>query len=477
MDKISPDALKRRSWHVFQSEAGSRGLRFFTPKIIAPLAVVALLLLLKAFWMAGIASTVTALIWISCSISDSFSDWLERALRTLAQWVGHTVATLLLAPIFFIVMPALRFINRLTGADPLLLRSSEAPTFWQPCDFESRRARYVRSMFCTERLTGARMSLLPLAVVFILLLVTAEVSLRIFGFGTPILYVQDSDVGYYPKPNQRVRAPGRIITINNHGMRAPDVPPQKAPGHIRILLLGDSTLAGTYVSNEELYSSLVEKQLNLAAGAPVFEVMNMGVNAWGPFHELAFVKKFGTFDADVAVICGPIYDAYRPKYAMERMPYFPATHPPRLALEQILYDLTWRFREKILGPPPWALGEQAELQLGMGMGAYYELAKVLQQHGAEVLVQMLPTSQGTLGIAPDTHSEQMLAQLNGHMAELGLKAECAGSIFKGASAKLYHDGVHFNRLGHQLYAAYFAERLIKNSSRVQRALPAYQVAF
>jgi hypothetical protein len=189
------------------------------------------------------------------------------------------------------------------------------------------------------------------------------------------------------------------------------------------------------------------------------------------------VKKFGTFDADVAVICGPIYDAYRPKYAMERMPYFPATHPPRLALEQILYDLTWRFREKILGLPPWAQEEQAELQLSRGMDAYFELAKYLQQSGVEVLLQMLPTSQGTLGIAPDTHGEQMMAQLNGRLAELGLKAECAGSIFKDTSAKLYHDGVHFNRLGHQLYANYFAERLIKNSTRVRKALPAYQAAF
>jgi hypothetical protein len=298
--------------------------------------------------------------------------------------------------------------------------------------------------------------------------------LRIYGFGTPVLYMQDSDVGYYPKPNQRVRVPGRIISINNHGMRAADVAPQKAPGHIRILLLGDSTLAGTYVSNEELYSSLLEKKLNLAAGAPVFEVMNMGVDAWGPFHELAFVKKFGTFDADLAVICGPIYDAYRPKYALERLPMFPDTHPPRLALEQLLYDFAWRFREKTLGPPPWT-----DLQCSRGLDAYFEMAKYLHQQGVEVLVQMLPSSQQTLGIAPDEHGARLVAQLNERLAQLGVTSECPGAIFKDAKprAKIYHDGVHFDRLGHQLYAAYFAERLLKNSTRVQRAMPSYHASF
>src|SRR5207249_3377369 len=88
-------------------------------------------------------------------------------------------------------------------------------------------------------------------------------------------------------PNQRVRYPGRVIAINNHSMRSPDLTPQKAPGHVRILMLGDSTLMGTYVSNHELYSTLLEKKLNTAAGAPIFEVLNMGVNAWGPLFRPA----------------------------------------------------------------------------------------------------------------------------------------------------------------------------------------------
>jgi hypothetical protein len=48
--------------------------------------------------------------------------------------------------------------------------------------------------------------------------------------------------------------------------------------------------------------------------------------------------------------------------------------------------------------------------------------------------------------------------------------ECAGAIFKDATptTKVYHDHVHFDRLGHRLYADYFAERLLEVSPRVQK---------
>jgi hypothetical protein len=48
--------------------------------------------------------------------------------------------------------------------------------------------------------------------------------------------------------------------------------------------------------------------------------------------------------------------------------------------------------------------------------------------------------------------------------------ECAGTIFKDVTPanKLYHDHVHFDRLGHRLYADYFAGRLLEVSPRVQK---------
>lgn len=475
MEKLSPSTLKSRPWHAFEVD-GSRSSGSGSWKasgIVVPLGVIFVLLILRGFVMAGVAAGITVLLWGVRLFSPTGRRWVDKALSGFAHYAGQAVAVLLLAPAFFVVMTWVRLTNRLSGNDPLQLRSGEAPTFWMPSDVERRRARYAKSMFCTERLTSRRMALLPLAISALVLLVGAELGLRLYGFGTPVLYVQDPDIGYYPKPYQRARHPGRIISINNHGMRSPDVPPIKIPGHVRILLLGDSTLAGTWVSNDELYSSLLEKKLNTAAGAPVFEVLNMGVNAWGPFHELAFVKKFGVFDADVAVICGPVYNCYRPLYGLERPEFHSAEHPPKFALEQVLYQLFLQYRSKQLGPPPWGkAGEHAEAQARRGFEAYAELARYLQQQGVEVLVEMLPSKAETLGTTRDAGTQQLVDQLTQRLAPLGVPVECAGEIFKDAtpSAKVYHDHVHFDRLGHRLYADFFAARLLQVSSRVKKGL-------
>jgi lysophospholipase L1-like esterase len=374
---------------------------------------------------------------------------------------------------FFGVMSVVRIMNRLTGNDPLHLRSRESPTYWLPSDDENRRARHVKSMFCSERLVRGRLAILPWFMIGVLLLGSTEAGLRLYGYGRPILFIQDPDIGYYPKPSQQARYPGRVVSINNHGMRAADIGPQKTPGRVRILMIGDSTLAGTKVSNAELYSSLLEKKLNHLAGKPVFEVLNMGVNAWGPLHERAFIRKFGTFDADVAIICGPVANCFRPRYGLERLPFSPAERPPRTALGHVAYEMMWRLRERTLGVPPWAFpGPIQDAQAREGTAAYADMAALFQQHGAEVLMEMLPARQVTLGNGSDPDGERLFVPIRIRMEEIGVIANCAGPIFKDVKDKetIYHDGVHFDRYGHRLYAEYLAGRLQEQSTKIRASI-------
>jgi hypothetical protein len=236
-------------------------------------------------------------------------------------------------------------------------------------------------------------------------------------------------------------------------------------------MLGDSTLAGTFVNNDELYSSLLEKRLNEAAGAPVFEAMNMGVNAWGPQHELGFVKKFGSFEADLAIICGPVTNCYRPLYGLDRLPFLPANHPPRLALEHVAYQLVWQYRQGALGRAPWELGEAAVIQASNGVEAYGKLAETLQNQGAEVIVEMLPDKAVVLGLKA-AGVDPLFESVKQRVGQLGVVSNCVGPIFKGVepTKELYHDPVHFGRLGHRLYADYLFEQLRKHSPRIKKAL-------
>jgi lysophospholipase L1-like esterase len=469
--KISPESLKNGRWHAFSTPPSKPGARLSWVEVAVPLVVVILLIMFRAFLMAGIIGAVAVAVLLTRHFSPGGRKRLDKAFAWLAHWIGQIVSVLLLGPVFFIVMTGIRLWGKLTGADPLHLRHAERMSNWLPCDLESRRQRHVRSMFCTERVLHGRLALVPLVVLAIGAVLLVELGLQIYGFRDAVVYKQDLELGYYPKPNQKVRHPGRVISINNYGMRAADVASQK--DRIRILMLGDSTLAGTKVSNNELYSALLEKKLNEAAGGEKFQVLNMGVNAWGPHHELAFVRKFGTFEADIAIICGPVGNCYRPLYGLERLPFFPDTRPPKFALEQVGYQLVWQFRERILGRPPWGIGERAVQQSLLGIGAYAELAKCMQQEEAEVFLEMLPPEGVTFGTEKSVEYEDIFAKLKDRMDGLGVEANCAGPIFeqwKASPRKIYHDGVHFSRLGHELYADYLFKRLTQHSRKLQQLL-------
>ncbi len=75
------------------------------------------------------------------------------------------------------------------------------------------------------------------------------------------------------------------ITINREGLRDRDYPLKKAPGTRRILFLGDSFTAGLGVKDAEVFTEILEEALG-----PRFEVINAGVNGYGPTQEYLFLK-------------------------------------------------------------------------------------------------------------------------------------------------------------------------------------------
>lgn len=475
MNSLSPEQLKSPDWHRVRS--AKSGYTATHPlgiwEFVVPAIVIVVLLAFDARTMAAIVGGIAVLLIAVRHLSAPGRRAIDKALGLFAHWVGALVATLLLAPVFYLGMSFVRLMNRLSGNDPLHLRVRESPTYWLPSDTETRRFRHVGRMFCSERLDRRRMAILPLLVLTILMVAAAEVGLRIYGFRDAILYVQDYEVGYYPKPNQRVRNPGRVIEINEHGMRAPSLSAKKEPGKFRILMLGDSTLAGTKVSNHELYSSLLQEKLNEAAGKGMFEVMNMGVNAWGARHEYAFVKKFGSFEADLVIICGPVHNCYRWLYALESLPFMPESHPPRLALEHVAYQLLWQYRTRCLGPPPATLSDAAPLEAEKGIEAWGQMTELLQKQGAEVIAELLPSYRLTMGIIKEEpNTEHLITMIAERLAKTGAKANMAGPIFTEAGdfREIYHDRIHFTRTGHRLYADYLFEQVLKNSVKIQKTL-------
>src|SRR2546428_5785375 len=85
-----------------------------------------------------------------------------------------------------------------------------------------------------------------------------EAALRLAGFGHPILYDNRAAYGFRPLPDQtRRRFGGARLHVNNLGLRGADVTPERPPGALRILFLGDSvTWGGSYVDDAQLFATI-----------------------------------------------------------------------------------------------------------------------------------------------------------------------------------------------------------------------------
>lgn len=147
--------------------------------------------------------------------------------------------------------------------------------------------------------------LIVLTVLFGLLIIL-EVGLRLLvGFGNPLIYIAEQEIGYRLAPNQRTRRFGNLIVINEYSMRSPAISLKRATSTLRVLLVGDSVANGAWwIDQKQTISALMTTQLKLSVGEDFefVEVLNASAKSWGPQNELAYLKHFGSFEAQVIVL-------------------------------------------------------------------------------------------------------------------------------------------------------------------------------
>jgi hypothetical protein len=158
---------------------------------------------------------------------------------------------------------------------------------------------------------GFRRRLGALALLFASLVLTfalAEVGLRGAGYGalyevysSPELFWRHDDLlGWSLEPNARGRYTGprpfpiefdSTIEINSLGLRGPEIGARE-PGELRILLLGDSFVAGFEVEQPETFAALLETRLARRLGAPV-RVINGAVRGYGTDQSYLWFRERG----------------------------------------------------------------------------------------------------------------------------------------------------------------------------------------
>lgn len=141
--------------------------------------------------------------------------------------------------------------------------------------------------------------------------VAAELLTRFaLGLGDPPLFQKDDAIEYVIKPGTYRRF-GHVIHINRWSQRSPEIEAKKTdPNELRVLVIGDSVVnGGALLDDSHIATSLLERSLAKQLNRPV-RVLNISAGSWGPANQLAYLEKFGTFDADAAVVVWSSHDAW-----------------------------------------------------------------------------------------------------------------------------------------------------------------------
>lgn len=209
-------------------------------------------------------------------------------------------------------------------------------------------------------------------------LVAAELLARFaLGLGDPPLFHKDDTIEYVLKPGTYHRF-GHTIHINRWSQRSPEIEAKKSDSNeFRVLVIGDSVVnGGALLDDAEIATTLLERSLAKQLNRPV-RVLNISAGSWGPANQLAYLEKFGTFDADAAVVVWSSHDAWDvPRFDGLREDQ-PEQRPP-LAVGELItrYVLPRLRRSAPSAPAPTGRDFERATESAIGLVAFVKFANI-----------------------------------------------------------------------------------------------------
>lgn len=298
------------------------------------------------------------------------------------------------------------------------------------------------------------------------LLVVIEVGLRsLFGFGNPLIYIADPQVGYLLAPNQRTRRFGNRIEINEYSMRSAPISQTPAPSTLRVLLLGDSIANGGWWTDQtNTISSLLMASLASAniRNYQTIEVLNASANSWGPRNELAYLQKFGNFNAQVIVLLINTDDLFATApttLPVGRDRNYP-DHQPPLAL----VELWQRYVSKQQPIPEMkAVHEEKGDRVGVNLEAIGKIQELTRQNNSQFLLVMTPLLREIAESSPRDYEIKARQRLDDFTQAQQITYIDFLPIFNANSnpKALYQDHIHLNLQGNQLVKQFIERSLLE----------------
>lgn len=299
------------------------------------------------------------------------------------------------------------------------------------------------------------------------LLVALEMGLRSkFGFGQPLLYIADPEIGYLLAPNQRTRRYGNRIQINQYSMRGSEIAPVRPQKTLRVLLLGDSIANGGWWTDQaatisarlqqQLQQQLQEQHSEFAT----VEILNASANSWGPRNELAYLQRFGSFEAQVIVLLLNTDDLFATaptSLPVGRDPKYP-NRKPFLALTEV-------FHRYVLKPKPIpelvALQQEKGDRVGYNLEAVQKIQSIAVQSNAKFLLAITPLLRETSHSGARDYEKKARQRLTTFTQEQEILLLDFLPTFMAATnpSGLYQDHIHLSPNGNQQVIDRVAKKL------------------
>ncbi len=295
-----------------------------------------------------------------------------------------------------------------------------------------------------------------LLVAILSLVVFIEVGLRLFfGFGKPLIYVEDRDIGYMLAPNQKTRRFGNRIEINQYSMRSTQIKVEREPDTFRILLLGDSIANGGWWTDQaDILSARLERLLEPKLTNNAFkqiEVLNASANSWCPRNELAYLQRFGTFNTQLLILLintDDLFGTHPTSLPVGRDRNYPS-HKPPLALIEVF--TRYVLKEKPI-PEMTAIRNETGDRVGLNLEAISKIQNIVSQHNGQLLLAMTPLRREISQLGPLDYELKARQRLNEFTQQQQITYIDFLPIFNSQDQPeaLYQDTIHLNSQGNQL---------------------------
>jgi len=127
-------------------------------------------------------------------------------------------------------------------------------------------------------------------------LLLVESVLRLAGWSFPVFGRPDTELGWSFRPGVSgwvTQENPAYVRMNRFGFRGPEWLEQPTPDVFRIVVIGDSFVESSNLSDKHAFTSMIEKHL---VACPAFssgriEVLNLGVSGYGTAQEYLLLER------------------------------------------------------------------------------------------------------------------------------------------------------------------------------------------